>query len=312
MNELFRLFVSRIPATDPPTTTEAQAAEAGLEQVLAAGQAAYPHFAVDEGFEERFAGQVARHMPPAPAEWAGALERLHGPDLYLAFACASQIPGALAAFEASCGSVIDGALRGRATSEFADDAKQLMREKLFIGDAEDEANEPRILSYAGRGPLAAWVAVSAQRTALSLRRTEASTRARHVAAAQHATDLGEPDLAGAAHPELAYLKRRYRGAFVEAFEAAFARLTDRERTLLRLHLVSRLRLDQIAPMFRVNTSTVSRWLSAARDSLLAHTREGLSTRLHVSSGEFASMARLLTSQIDVSLARLLAEDAPKD
>ena len=58
------------------------------------------------------------------------------------------------------------------------------------------------------------------------------------------------------HPELAYLKRTYRAAFVTCFEEAFAALTSRERTLLRLHLVSRLRLEQMAPMFQVNISTV--------------------------------------------------------
>jgi RNA polymerase sigma-70 factor (ECF subfamily) len=147
------------------------------------------------------------------------------------------------------------------------------------------------------------VAVSAQRTALSLRRKEVSAQARHRAAAAE-------ELAASVHPELAYLKRTYRAPFVECFEAAFAGLTNRERTLLRLHLVSRLRLDQIAPMFQVNISTVSRWLAGARESLLAQTREGLGRRLHVSPGEFDSLARLLQSQIDVSLVRLLADRPP--
>ncbi len=162
---------------------------------------------------------------------------------------------------------------------------------------------PRILSYAGRGPLAAWVAVSAQRTALSLRRKEASAQARHRAAAAE-------EFVDSIHPELAYLKRTYRAAFVTCFEEAFAALTNRERTLLRLHLVSRLRLEQMAPMFQVNISTISRWLAGARDSLLTQTREGLSRRLHLAPGEFDSLARLLRSQIDVSLVRLLAERPP--
>jgi RNA polymerase sigma-70 factor (ECF subfamily) len=147
------------------------------------------------------------------------------------------------------------------------------------------------------------VAVSAQRTALSLRRKEASAQARHRAAAAE-------ELAESVHPELAYLKRTYRAAFVTCFEEAFAALTSRERTLLRLHLVSRLRLEQMAPMFQVNISTVSRWLAGARDSLLTQTREGLSRRLHLSPGEFESLARLLRSQIDVSLVRLLADRPP--
>jgi RNA polymerase sigma-70 factor (ECF subfamily) len=87
-----------------------------------------------------------------------------------------------------------------------------------------------------------------------------------------------------------------------------AGLSDRERTLLRLHLLGRLRLDQIAPMFQVDASTISRWLAAARAGILAQTRKFLAGRLHVSSREFTSIARLLRSQIDVSLARLLKDD----
>ena len=290
----------------PPTTDEAQGAGRALREILSVAATVHGHLAVDE---ERFLAHVARHIPAAPEEWLPALARVHAADLYLAFACADQIPGALAVFESSCGGIIDGALSGQATVAFADDAKQLVREKLFIGgdtgggDGDEPAAGPRILSYAGRGPLAAWVAVSAQRTALSLRRKEVAAHARHRAAAAE-------ELADSVHPELAYLKRTYRAPFAACFEEAFAALTNRERTLLRLHLVSRLRLEQMAPMFQVNISTVSRWLAGARESLLTQTREGLSRRLHLSPGEFDSLARLLRSQIDVSLVRLLAERPP--
>ncbi len=290
----------------PPTPDEVEGAGRALRDILAAAVAVHGHLAVDEG---RFLAHLARHIPAAPEEWLPALARIHGADLYLAFACADQVPGALAVFEGTCGSIIDNALSGQATAAFADDAKQLVREKLFIGgdagagEGDDPSAGPRILSYAGRGPLAAWVAVSAQRTALSLRRKEASAQARHRAAAAE-------ELAASVHPELAYLKRTYRAAFVTSFEEAFAALTNRERTLLRLHLVSRLRLEQMAPMFQVNISTISRWLAGARESLLTQTREGLSRSLHLSPGEFDSLARLLRSQIDVSLVRLLADRPP--
>jgi len=302
---LFGVFAAHLAqagaAGREPNAVEVQGAAQALREILKAAEGAHGHLAVDVG---RFVAHVARHVPAAPDEWAVALGRVHAADLYLAFACAEQVPGALAVFEGLCGGVIDGALSGQATAAFADDAKQLVREKLFIGGDVDEPGGPRILSYAGRGPLAAWVAVSAQRTALSLRRHEVSAHARHRAAAAE-------ELAASVHPELAYLKRTYRTAFAECFEAALGALGNRERTLLRLHLISRLRLDQIAPMFQVNISTVSRWLAAARESLLTHTREGLSRRLHIPPGEFDSLARLLQSQIDVSLARLLAERTSK-
>jgi RNA polymerase sigma-70 factor, ECF subfamily len=300
--ELFIAFSAHLAAARrAPTTEEVQRTAQALREILTAAEGVHGHLAVDRA---RFLAHVARHVPGAPEEWVVALARVHAADLYLAFACADQVPGALAVFEGLCSTVIDGALAGQATAAFADDARQLVREKLFIGGDADDRDGPRILSYAGRGPLAAWVAVSAQRTALSLRRHEVATHARHRAAAAE-------ELAAAVHPELAYLKRTYRTAFAECFEEALAGLGNRERTLLRLHLISRLRLDQIAPMFQVNISTVSRWLAAARDSLLVHTREGLGRRLHIGPGEFESLARLLQSQIDVSLARLLADRTTK-
>jgi RNA polymerase sigma-70 factor (ECF subfamily) len=304
--ELVGIFASNVhvegeAAQRAPTVDEVQQTGQALRAILATATATHGHLGVDDS---RFLAHLAHHVPGPPHEWEAALARVHAADLYLAFACADQVPGALAVFENTCSSVIDGALSGQATVAFADDAKQLVRERLFVGGDPDEPGGPRILSYAGRGPLAAWVAVSAQRTALSLRRKEVSAQARHRAAAAE-------EFAASVHPELAYLKRTYRAPFVECFEAAFAGLTHRERTLLRLHLVSRLRLDQIAPMFQVNISTVSRWLASARESLLVQTREGLSRRLHISPGEFDSLARLLQSQIDVSLVRLLADRPTK-
>jgi RNA polymerase sigma-70 factor (ECF subfamily) len=299
VDELYRVFAAGVPpGGGVPSAAEAAAASAALAQVVTAARAAHPHLDVDAG---RFVAHVARHAPAAPGEWAETLERLHAGDLYLALACAEDVAGALAVFEELCGAAVDGVLRS-SPDDVRDDVKQLLRERLFVGDGEGGAG-PRILTYAGRGPLAGWVAVSAQRTAHSLQRHEASTRARH-ARARH-------ELPAALHPELGYLKQKYRAAFAEAFEGALGAITDRERTLLRLHLLQRLRLDQIAPMFHVDTSTVSRWLAAARASLLAHTRELLATRFDVSSEEFGSIARLVQSQIDVSLVRLLADDPPE-
>ena len=64
-------------------------------------------------------------------------------------------------------SVVAAAVRRiDSSAAFADDVYQLVVERLFV-TAGDEP--PRILSYGGRGPLRGWVAVAAQRIALSLR-----------------------------------------------------------------------------------------------------------------------------------------------
>jgi RNA polymerase sigma-70 factor (ECF subfamily) len=268
---------------------------AALERLAESGRAAHPTLAVEGArFLEHLAG-VTRGVP------ADALDRIRAGDLYLAFACARRVPGALEAFEVACGTALEATLRVPVAARFGEDARQLLYEHLFVGGGADGA--PRILAYAGRGPLTAWVAVSARRAALSLRRRETVARAGHAAAGRERIEAG-------IHPELAYLKRKYRVAFADAFGDAFGGLTDRERTLLRLHLQQRLRLDQIAPMFHVDTSTVSRWLAAARARILAQTRALVVERLRIRAADFASMARLLRSQIDVSLVRLLGSQGP--
>jgi RNA polymerase sigma-70 factor (ECF subfamily) len=112
-------------------------------------------------------------------------------------------------------------------------------------------------------------------------------------------------------PELLFLKQRYRVEFGEAFERAVAGLSDHERALLRLHMVAGLTLDRIAVIYRVNASTVSRWLATTRERLSAETERDLRIRLHLSPAEFDSLARLVLSQIDLSIARWLQDPKAK-
>jgi RNA polymerase sigma-70 factor (ECF subfamily) len=263
-----------------------------------AGRAAWPDLAVSP---ERFAAYLAARIAPESADLRLALADVHADDLFLACACADRAPGAIEAFRARYRDVVGTVIRGidRAAS-FADEVEQLLFQKLFVAGEPNEAPAPRITNYSGRGPLAGWVAVAAQRTALSLRRGEvAQKRARERAIADRlSVDLD---------PELLYLKQRYSREFESAFEGAVGGLTDRERTILRLHMVAGLTLDAIGVMYSVNASTVSRWLAATRDRLSAETEKDLRRRLQLSPAEFDSLARLVMSQLDLSICRLLQD-----
>jgi len=63
-------------------------------------------------------------------------------------------------------------------------------------------------------------------------------------------------------------------------------------------------LDRLGVMFGVDGSTVSRWLAKARAAILAATQAELSRNLDVSPADFDSLARLVVSQLDVSIAAL--------
>jgi RNA polymerase sigma-70 factor, ECF subfamily len=171
-----------------------------------------------------------------------------------------------------------------------------VRDLLLVGGADAP---PKIADYGGQGPLDRWVAVVAQRQVINIVRSDAvEQRARDGVARAAAAELP-------AQPELALAKQRYRGEFERAMKDALAVLGDKDRLLLRLHLVSGISLDEIAKMYGVSQSTVSRWMARARDLIAAEVERLLRDRVQVSRGELASLAGLVASQIDLSMSRLL-------
>ena len=107
------------------------------------------------------------------------------------------------------------------------------------------------------------------------------------------------------HPEMAFLKERYRGDFEGALRGSLDRLPERERTLLRLHIVNGVSVEKIGKMYAVSQPTASRWLAAARETLQDDIKATLGSRLGASSEELASLAAMVASRIDLSLSMLL-------
>lgn len=226
-----------------------------------------------------------------------ALAALHTADLYLACAAGSGADHAADRLVQHCASAVAGYARAiHDAPGFLDEVQQTLHDRLLVPTEEP----PRILQYGGRAPLPSWVGVAAQRTALSLLRADG-------AYARAAKAAGTEPLMVELDPELLYLKQRYRGSFEAAIASALAQLPARQRAVLRLQTVGGLTLARIAPMFGVEESTVSRWLQSARRTVLARTQEALEASLGVTDEEFASIARLVASQLDVSVARLLTE-----
>jgi RNA polymerase sigma-70 factor (ECF subfamily) len=268
-------------------------ARAGLQHddVAAAharGRAAFPALNLDQG---TFAAHLAR---VADGE---AVATLAVEDLYLASACLAGVPGAAAAFAASHGTTIRGAIarivRG---ADAADVERKFVDAMLFATDG----SPGKLGAYGGRAPLGRWLSVSAQRAALGwVRSRRAESEARRAAAAESEVAGGPVGI------ETGYLKERYRAAFEEALKEALARRPERERMLLRLHLVNGVRVDQIGKMFQVSQPTASRWLAAARAAVLDDVKSTLGSRLGVGADELASLAGLVASRLDLSLSQVL-------
>jgi RNA polymerase sigma-70 factor (ECF subfamily) len=254
-----------------------------------AGRDAHPGVDVDEA---RFAAHVARLAEPALAR--------HGADLYLACACAVGDEAALRRFDDTVlapASLAARQLDGDAA--FLDEVRQRLRTTLLVGDGAP----PRIADYAGRGPLRAWVGVSAVRAGLMMQRSR--KRAREVPE----EDLGHAlSLASTGNPELDLLKRQHAEAFRAALTEACAELEPRLRACLRMHLVDDLSIDQIGAAYGVHRATAARWVQRAREALVESTHRRLQERLHLTPTELERVAALVHSQIDVSLSQLLPEE----
>jgi RNA polymerase sigma-70 factor (ECF subfamily) len=252
------------------------------------GKAQWPALPLDRAvFEQHVHAVTAR---------AGEPRAQHAGDLFLACACASDVSGAIEAFERSFGNaVVHAVARVDRSPEFVEEARQTMRVKLFA------RTPPKIIDYGGRAKLRTWLTTATLRTALNLHE---SKRAR-------AHDpLDEELFPAARNLEEEYVRGRYKDAFVDAIAAATNRLSSRERTLLRLHLGQRLGIDRLAVIYGVGRSTVARWLVDAKSTLLESARAEIQARLGASPSEIVDVGVELRSVLDVSLVRLLASARP--
>jgi len=268
-----------------------------LWAIVAEGRAAWPELAVDAKAVVAF---VARQATAELAE--AALDGLRPADLYLACACAQQLPGAIAAFDRDYIREVDVALaRMRVGPPRLADIKQLVRQRLFVGGgtAGQPTSPGKIAEYGGRGDLRRWVRSVAVRTCLN----ELRKGKREVLIdddqliAQHAMSADDP--------EVEYMKRTYANEFKAAFAAALGQLGAREQTLLRYHHVDGLNIDEIGAIYRIHRVTAFRWLEKAKELLVRATLETLRGRLKLPAAELESVLRMIRSQIHLSLVRHL-------
>lgn len=269
-------------------------AGSSLDELLAQAALAWPRLAVPP---TAFRAYLAERLPPdRPLE--DAAPSLPLADLHLACACARSEPGALEAFDAAYRDEIDRAFaRVRPAGLTVDDARQVVRQKLFVGAG---GRGPRIRDYAGRGALRAWVRMTAIRTLIDLAR-EHGDRAHDVPL----DDVLAVEGSVGDTPDRALLVGQCRSELRPAFEEAVAELTPRQRNLLRQHFLHALTIDQLAGLYGAHRSTCARWLDAARNQLVHGTRRHLAARLGVPPGELDEIMQLVASRLDITFRRVL-------
>jgi hypothetical protein len=105
-DEVFEAFAAAIPTSPPDVAAVRPQIEAAFEEAVRAGAQRWPEVAVDR---RALAAAMARSLVGG-WETLAVLSELHAADLYLAQACASGDPRAIAAFERTYTTTIASAL----------------------------------------------------------------------------------------------------------------------------------------------------------------------------------------------------------
>lgn len=279
---LAQIFLDACPAA---SRANASTLERELAAICEAAHAVWPTIDVPDRDFVAHVGAAAREGVP--------VRRDHAADLYLACACARGLPAAMRAFDPILREVVQRAVaRIDASSAFQDLVAQDLRTRLLLGAP------PKIAEYSGQAPLAPWLKTSAIRSALNFKRGKAEEAHESVSSGMFGVATG---------PDTALLRARFRETFKEALAAALARLSTQDRAMLCLNLRDGLSVDKLAAVYGIGRSTVARHLAAARETVERETRRELTSRLNLTPSELESLGADVRSNIDVSLAGMLAQ-----
>jgi RNA polymerase sigma-70 factor, ECF subfamily len=242
---------------------------------------------------DRFGAQLGARGVTLGEGW----ERLHAEDAYLACACAENVPDAIATFTREHASAIETFVR--TVERRPDAAKDLAQEILCDVLMGRPPVPPKLAGYSGRGPLRAWLRMTAVRRSYN----DVRDRGRH----RDIEDRVYREAVEASFDrDLSYLKRKYQADFAAAFRDAFEGLAPSAKTLLRLHYGEALGLAAIGALHGWSTPTAHRRIADAREALFNGACALLEERLKLQHSELGSLMRVMRSQLDVSLSGLVS------
>ncbi len=284
-------FLAALPHAARPSFASWEGLSKGLEACVASARRAWPSFDVSTS---SFIIDLARRLDPETQP--RNLAELRVADMYLVFAAMQGDPSALGQIERAYFRRL-GPVVARIAPEASDLVLAELRESLLMPKKPGGG----LASYGGRAELWTWLRICAVRAAVRAHRRAG----RRPSMEQEVLEsLCVPDAMGGA-PEVEHERRRFADAVRQAVEVAFAQLPAREKTLLLQHYIDGLTTEQLGRIHGVHRVSISRRLVRARRRLLTMARSHLVERLALSTSECDSVLRLVRSQLDITLERVL-------
>jgi len=215
----------------------------------------------------------------------------YGTHLCLAVACARGGSHAVRILERDfMGAARVALCKLRASSDLAEEALQVLRERLLVG------SKPRIGTYTGRGPLPGWLSRAAINVGFNLMQSERALSRRTLP--EHAWSDEPKDHAPA-----------YQAVAQKAFDASVAELTARERELLREQARGQ-SIDVLAKRLGLHRATIARKLVALRERLSHDVRQRFRTHFGMTTSEARIVLARVALEIDTTHSLDLPESIP--
>jgi RNA polymerase sigma-70 factor, ECF subfamily len=269
-------YADPVPKQGPPSD---------LDTAIVNARKTWPRIAVDPGaVRKHFQKLCERNSRPLA----------HAADVYLAFAAGQGDPVAIAAIESLLRAQTPGALAHlRQPAAFNQDVQQKLLMRLFLRD------KAKIRTYVGNGPLRSWLVAATLRTALNMMERQHQ---------EVSIDEGMPGKNRADDPELEHFRRRYAKPLKAALEDAIRALSPDERNVLRFYFLDGLTVEKIAALRGTHKATVSRLITKTRRALFEQVQRNFGQRFAHGQAEFESVIRLVQSELQVSLERVLSPE----
>ena len=207
-----------------------------------------------EGFADNLISIIEKNLGEGATQAARFkfLAALHTTDIYLAGACALPSEVAWVRFIATYQKYVNDLVAFFFGASSC--AKELAASVLTDMFLPDSSGRSRIASYDGRSSLATWLRAIVNRRTINERERKWNS----VERLDSQTEVA--DLTGIELAEATLRASRYGGMVRHCFKCACEKLTERERLMLLWRYDEQLQVSQIAHIFAVNPSTVSRQL----------------------------------------------------